>query len=199
MGKIIVTIAREHGSGGRLIGRKLAEKLGFSFYDKEIIAMTAKESGFTEEFISRMENTRTSSFLYSIYTATQELPLTEQVFLMQNRIIRDIASRENCVIVGRCADYILREEPHCIRTFIHAPINKRVSRVKEFYNEEQGTDEQVKNRILKMDKKRAAYYDYFTQHKWGQAQNYNITLDSSIGIDVSVEMLAAVVREATKE
>lgn len=199
MDPIVVTIAREHGSGGRLIGRKLAQELGFDFYDKEIIAMTAKESGFTEEFVSRMETTKTSSFLFSIYTATHELPLSEQVYLMQTNIIRNLAKKGNCVIVGRCADHILREEPNCIRTFIHAPIEARVRRVKEFYNEEEGTDEQVKTRILKRDKKRASYYEYYTQRKWGQAQNYNITLDSSIGIDASVEMLKAVVREATKE
>lgn len=199
MSNTIITIGREHGSGGRLIGRKLAEELGFAFYDKEIIAMTAKKSGFTEDFISRMETTKTSSFLFSIYSATQELPLSEQVYLMQANIIRDIAAKGNCVIVGRCADYILREEHNCIRTFIHAPIEERVRRVKEFYNEDAGTDEQVKTRILKQDKKRASYYDYYTQHKWGLAQNYNITLDSSIGIDTSVEILKAVIREATKE
>ena len=199
MSNTIVTIAREHGSGGRLIGRKLAEELGFSFYDKEIIAMTAKKSGFTEEFVSRMESTKTSSFLYSIYAATQEMPLTEQVYLVQSSIIKEIAAKENCVIVGRCADYVLREEPKCIRTFIHAPIDERVRRVKEFYGEEEGTDEQVKARILKMDKKRASYYDYFAQCRWGQAQNYHITLDSSMGIDTAVEILKAVVREKTKE
>ena len=199
MSNTIITIAREHGSGGRLIGRKLAEELGFSFYDKEIIAMTAKKSGFTEEFVSRMEHTRTSSFLYSIYAATQEMPLTEQVYLMQSNIIKDIAKKENWFIVGRCADYILREEPKCIRTFIHAPIDERVRRVKEFYGEEKGTDEQVKARILKMDKKRASYYDYFAQCKWGLAQNYHITLDSSMGIGTAVEILKAVVKEKTEE
>ena len=199
MSNTIVTIAREHGSGGRLIGRKLAEELGFSFYDKEIIAMTAKKSGFTEEFVSRMESTKTSSFLYSIYAATQEMPLTEQVYLVQSSIIKEIVAKENCVIVGRCADYVLREEPKCIRTFIHAPIDERVRRVKEFYGEEEGTDEQVKARILKMDKKRASYYDYFAQCKWGLAQNYHITLDSSMGIYTAVEILKAVVKEKTKE
>lgn len=199
MSHTIITIAREHGSGGRLIGRKLAEELGFAFYDKEIIAMTARESGFTEEFVARMEHTKTSSFLYSIYAATQELPLTEQVYLMQANIIKDIAAKENCVIVGRCADYILRDEPNCIRTFIHAPISERVRRVKEFYGEEEGTDDQVRSRILKMDKKRASYYDYFAQHKWGLAQNYHITLDSSMGIDTAVEILKSVVAVRTKE
>ena len=199
MNHMIVTIAREHGSGGRLIGRKLAEELGFAFYDKEIIAMTAKESGFTEEFVSQMESTKTSSFLYSVYAATQELPLAEQVYLMQANIIKDLARKGNCVIVGRCADHVLRGEPNCIKAFIHAPVEERVRRVKEFYNEEEGTDEQVRNRILKKDKKRASYYEYYTQNKWGKAQNYNITLDSSIGIDTTVEILKAVVREKTKE
>ena len=197
---VVITIDREHGSGGRLIGRKLAAELGFAYYDDEIIAMTAKESGFTEDFISRMENTKTSSFLFSIYSATRELPLTEQVFLTQANIIRDLAEKGNCVIVGRCADYILRERPCCIRTFIHAPIGERVRRVKEFYGEEEGPDEQIKTRILKKDKKRASYYDYFAQCKWGLAQNYDITLDSSMGIDTAVEVLKAVVNvRMTKE
>jgi len=196
---IIVTIAREHGSGGRLIGRKLAQELGFGFYDKEIIAMTAKQSGFTEEFVSRMEQTKTSSFLYSIYAATQEMPLTEQVFLVQSNIIKEIAAKGSCVIVGRCADYVLRGESGCVRAFIHAPIEERVRRVKEFYGEEEGTDEQVKARILKRDKKRASYYDYFAQCKWGLAQNYDVCLNSSLGIDTAVEILKTVVRERKKE
>lgn len=199
MSNLIITIAREHGSGGRLIGRKLAEELGIAFYDREIITMAAKESGFTEDFIAQMENTRTSSFLYSIYTATRELPLTEQVYLMQANIIRDLASKGSCVIVGRCADHVLKNEEKCVRTFIHAPIEARVRRVKEFYNEEEGTDEQVKTRILKKDKKRASYYEYYTQSKWGLAQNYNITLDSSMGIDTAVEVLKAVAKEKMKE
>lgn len=199
MSNTLVTIAREHGSGGRLIGTKLAEEMGFAFYDKEIIAMTAKESGFTEEFVSRMEHTKTSSFLYSIYAATQEMPLTEQVYLVQSNIIKEIAAKGNCVIVGRCADYVLREEPKCVRAFIHAPIEERVRRVKEFYQEGQGTDEQVRAHILKMDKRRASYYDYFAQCKWGQAQNYHIALDSSMGIDAAVEVLKTVVRERMKE
>lgn len=199
MSNIIVTIAREHGSGGRLIGRKLAAELGIPFYDKEIISMTAEKSGFTEEFVSRMEHTKTSSFLYSIYAATQEMPLTEQVYLMRAKIIKEIAQKESCVIVAPCADYILREEPKCISAFIHAPIEERVRRVKEFYGEEEGTDEQVRASILKKDKKRASYYDYFAQNKWGLAQNYNITLDSSMGIDTAVEVLKTVVKERAKE
>ncbi len=199
MSNTIITIGREHGSGGRLIGRKLAEELGYGFYDREIIAMTAKESGFTEEFVSRMEHTRTSSFLYSIYAATREMPLTEQVYLVQSNIIKEIGAKENCVIVGRCADYVLRKEPGCIRAFLHAPIEERVRRVREFYGEDRGTEEEVKANILKMDKKRAAYYDYFAQRKWGQAQNYDITLDTRMGIDTAVRILKTVVEEWKKE
>ena len=198
MSHTIITIAREHGSGGRLIGRKLAQELGFGFYDKELIALTARESGFTEEFVARMEQTKTSSFLFSIYAATREMPLNEQVFLIQSNLIREIAAREDCVIVGRCADYVLREEPGCIRAFIHAPVEERVRRVREFYGEQDGTDEQIRSRILKTDKNRAAYYDCFAQARWGQAQNYHITLDSSMGLDTAVEVLKRVAKEKEK-
>jgi cytidylate kinase len=187
-----VTIAREYGSGGRLIGRALAEVLGVSFYDKELISLAAKESGLHEDFIQNIENRTSSGFLYNLYMTYHELPIPEQIFIAQSNRIKDIAEREPSVIIGRCADYVLAGKENCIRVFIHAPLEFRVRIVQEEYHE--GTGE-IHGFIRKQDKDRASYYNFFTQQKWGRAQNYNLCLDSSIGITASVRLLKKYVEE----
>jgi cytidylate kinase len=186
MVKIAVTIAREYGSGGRLIGRHLADKLGFAFYDKELIALAAEESGFHEDFIETMESRKASGFLYNIYMTYNELPIQEQVFIAQSNVIKDIAERESCVIIGRCADYVLSGTKGCARIFIHAPIEWRVKMIRDQYKEGLG---ELHGYIRKQDKDRASYYNFFTQRKWGRAQNYHLCIDSSIGISPSAELL----------
>jgi cytidylate kinase len=192
MRKIAVTIAREYGSGGRLIGRKLADALGFSFYDKELIALAAAESGFHEDFIETIESGKASGFLYNIYMTYNELPIQEQVFIAQSNIIKDIAERESCVIIGRCADYVLSGIANCVRIFIHAPLEWRVEMVRDHYKEGLG---ELRGYIRKQDKDRASYYNFFTQQKWGKAQNYHLCIDSGIGIAPSVELLKKYVEE----
>ncbi|MDR1650631.1 MAG: cytidylate kinase-like family protein [Synergistaceae bacterium] len=190
-----VTIAREYGSGGRLIGRELARELGCSFYDKEIISLAAKESGLHEEFIETMENRRVSGFLYNLYMTYHELPIPEQVFIAQSKVIKDTADKESCVIIGRCADYVLAERKNCVKIFIHAPLELRITIVRDRYHEGSG---ELSGFIRKQDKDRASYYSFFTHQKWGRAQNYNICLDSSIGIEASVTLLKKFVEEFTK-
>lgn len=192
MGKIAVTIAREYGSGGRLIGRRLADELGFAFYDKELISLAAEESGFHEDFIEIMENRKASGFLYNIYMTYNELPIQEQVFIAQSNIIKNIAERESCIVIGRCADYVLSEMKRCVRIFIHAPLEWRVEMVRDQYKEGLGD---LRGYVRKQDKDRAAYYSFFTQQKWGHAQNYHLCIDSSIGISPSVELLKKYVEE----
>ena len=192
MKKIAVTIAREYGSGGRMIGRKAADELGFAFYDRELIALAARECGFHEDFVETIENRRASGFLYNIYMTYHELPVPEQVFIAQSNVIKKIAERESCVIIGRCADYVLSEMAHCARVFVHAPINWRAKIVRDEYHEGEG---ELLGFIRKQDKDRASYYNFFTQQKWGRAQNYHLCLDSSIGIDPSVRMLKQFVEE----
>jgi cytidylate kinase len=192
--KIAVTIAREYGSGGRLIGRELASELGFAFYDKELISLAAKECGLHEEFVETIESRKMSGFLYNIYMTYHELPIPEQVFIVQSNVIRDIAEKESCVIIGRCADYVLSEMKGCVRVFIYAPVESRVKRVRDEYHEGEG---ELAGYIRKQDKDRAAYYNFFTQRKWGRTQNYNLCLDSGIGISASVRLLKKYVEEFT--
>jgi cytidylate kinase len=195
MKKIVVTIAREYGSGGRIIGRELARELGFAFYDRELISLAAKECGFHEDFVQTMENRRSSGFLFNIYMTYNELPISEQVFIAQSNVIRDIASRESCVIIGRCADYVLAEMEGCVHFFIYAPLEWRLKIVRDEYKEGEG---ELSGYIRKQDKDRASYYNFFTQKKWGKAQNYNLCLDSGIGIPASVKLLKTYVEDFAK-
>ncbi|MDR3164275.1 MAG: cytidylate kinase-like family protein [Synergistaceae bacterium] len=192
MKKIAVTIAREYGSGGRIIGRELARELGFAFYDKELISLAAKECGFHEDFVQTMENRTASGFLFNIYMTYNELPIPEQVFIAQSNAIREIASRESCVIIGRCADYVLAEMKRRVNFFIYAPLEWRLKIVRDEYREGEG---ELSGYIRKQDKDRASYYNFFTQKKWGKAQNYNLCLDSSIGLPASVKLLKKYVEE----
>jgi cytidylate kinase len=187
-----VTIAREYGSGGRLIGKCLADELGISFYDRELIAIAARESGLDEDYVRSIAQRKTPGGLYGFFMAGGELPIHEQVFIAQSNAIRDLAERGSCVFIGRCADYALADRRDCIRVFIHAPMEFRVGIVRDEYYED-GDD--LEGFIRKQDKCRASYYDFFTQRRWGKAQNYNLCLDSSIGIQASVRLLKKFVEE----
>lgn len=195
--KVIVTIGRQFGSGGHEIGKRLAEALSIPFYDKAIIQMTAKQSGIHEELCELSEETATNSLLYSLSTGAtlwgqrgyteNDLPLTDRIFIAQADVIRQLAENGSCVIVGRCADDILRENPDCIRVFIHASMPYRLSRIEEVRG--LPADKAAKE-IRKKDKKRASYYQYYTDKKWGFSENYTISLNSGeIGIDTAVLIL----------
>lgn len=190
MKDLIITIAREYGSGGRLIGQQLAKELNIPFYDKELIKLAAEESGFTEDFIERMERKKTVSFFDNLYMTGQELPVADQVFLIQSQVIRKIAQKGSCVIVGRCADYVLRDYDNCLRIFIHAPLEWRIKCVRDVYHENVAN---YYDYLQKQDKNRAGYYNYFTQKKWGKAQNYHLSIDSSIGIPNAVRVIRELV------
>ncbi|WZL82815.1 cytidylate kinase-like family protein [Vallitaleaceae bacterium 9-2] len=191
MKNYVVTIARQYGSGGRLIGKKIAEKLQINFYDKELIRLAADETGYAESFVSKMEQKKSISFFTNLYMTQQELPATDQIFLAQSKTIRELANKNSCVIVGRCADYVLKDFPNCINIFIHAPIASRIERLEHEYNE---TAKNWEDYLHKQDKNRSSYYNYFTQEKWGKSQNYHVTLDSSIGIDESVDFLVHLIK-----
>ena len=182
----VITISREYGSGGRAIGEKLAKELGIPFYNKELILMAAKESGLSEEYIKKTEQLKSTSFLYGLYMGAQALPMNDQIFLVQSKIIREIAEEGPCVIVGRCADYILREREDLLGVFIHAPLEYRAKRTLEVYNKGGGN---VEDFVKKQDKKRAAFYNYFSQNKWGDARHYHLAISSQYGVDFAVEVL----------
>lgn len=184
----IITISREFGSGGRTIGRKLAENLGIPCYDKELIQKIALESGFDENYIKDAGEYAPGGFLSSAFSNRAFGPTNEDyLWEIQYKIITDIAQRESCVIIGRCADYILRDKADCLKVFVHASIDSRAKRIVKVYGEQEKSAEQ---RLKDKDKRRAAYHRFYTNMKWGYAPNYHITLDSSVlGIDKCVEIL----------
>lgn len=191
----IITIGRQYGSGGREVGRKLAEGLGFPFYDKELLSVAAKESGMCQELFESNDEKPTSSFLYSLvmgnYGGT-DLPLNHKLFLAQFDAIKKIAKENSCVIVGRCADYALEDYPNCTNVFIHANMEFKIDRITKLYNVEPSKAEDT---IIKTDKKRAKYYNFYSGKNWGNASNYNLVLDSSaIGIDNCVTLIKEFVR-----
>lgn len=186
MKKTIITIEREYGSGGRGIGKKVAEKLGIKYYDGELLSLVAKESGYTEEFIKQNDQKRTQSLLYHLYIGSQILPASDMIFIAQSRVIKDLYNKESCVIVGRCADYVLRGYDNVINVFIHAPLESRVERVKNGYNEKA---ENYKAYVQKKDKSRIAYFNYFADDSWGRADAYDITVNSDVGIDKTVDII----------
>lgn len=194
----IITISRQFGSGGREIGEKLAKKLGIPFYDKELITRAAKESGFSEKVFENIEKKSVNSLLYSIAMGMNaygnqdigftHLSLDDQVYLAQTNVIRKIASEGPSVIVGRCADYILRGHSDAVHVFIWADLAFRKERVINIYKM---PEEKAEENILKYDKRRANYYNYHTGEKWGKAENYHLSIRSDyIGIDNSVELIA---------
>lgn len=182
----IITISREYGSGGRAIGERLAKELDLPFYNKELIFMAAKESGLSEEFIKKTEQIKSTSFLYGLYMGAQQLPMNDQVFLIQSKIIRKIAEEGPCVIVGRCADYILREQKNLLNVFVHAPLECRVQRALEVYEKPAAN---IEDYVRKKDKKRAAFYNYFSQNKWGDARHFHLAVSSQYGIDFAVNVI----------
>lgn len=190
--KIIVSIGRQFGSGGHEIGKKLARKLGIKFYDKELLKVIAKESGLCEKVLESYDEKPTNSLLYSIvmdvYPSVMYSGPTidQQIYQATYETIRKLAS-ESCVIVGRCADYILRDCPELVSVFVHASDDFRAARVMEEY---QVTDAKAREMLVKTDKKRSGYYNFQSEKKWGAATTYNLTLESSsLGIEGSVKLL----------
>ena len=187
MSHTVITIGREYGSGGRVIAQKLADLLSVKFYDREVIEMTAEETGFSADFIRSAEEKRASAFVYTFNVGCINLPAHDRVFIAESDVIRRAAEKGPCVIVGRCADYVLRDNPKCLRVFVHAPLEERIRRAREEYGVEQ---DDVKSFVVRYDKARAAYYNYFTTGKWGRCQNYDLSISSSLGIDTVVHTIA---------
>lgn len=184
----IITISREFGSGGRTIGKKVAENLGIPCYDRELIHKIAQESGFAEEYIQDAEEYSPGGFLASALSNRSFGPTNEDyLWEIQWKIITELAEKESCVIVGRCADYILRDKADCLTAFIHASMDYRADRIVRVYGEREVSPQE---RLRDKDKRRAAYHRFYTDMKWGDAKNYQITLDSGkLGIEQCVKIL----------
>lgn len=185
-GNYIITIGRQFGSGGREIGEALAKKLGIPFYDKELISLAAKESGMDAEVFNHVDERATNSLLYSLsmglysfgnnFSNSSDLPVNDRLYILQHQIIKKLASEGPCVIVGRCADYILKDYDNCVNIFIHANMEYRKQRAIEIHDVKKNKAEQIVN---KTDKVRANYYGFYSGQKWGYAQNYDLSIDSS--------------------
>ena len=195
---IVITIGRQFGSGGRYVGRLLAEKLGVPFYDKERLSEAAKTSGICEEILEEHDEKPTRSLLFSLVTGMQSLmssgafymdmPLNHKIFLAQFDAIRRIAEEGPCVIVGRCADYVLRENPDAVSVFVKADMASKVDRAVKYYGIEA---DKAEDRIRKADKQRASYYNYYATATWGDVDNYDLVVDTgALGVEGAVELIA---------
>lgn len=192
----IITIGRQYGSGGKEIGRRLADYYNIPFYDKELLKIAAKESGICEEMFESFDEKPSTSFLYSLvmdpyalgYNASSfDMPLNQKVFLASYDAIKKVAKEGPCIVVGRCADYALKDFENHLNVFIHAPISFKKQRIHDTYGIPM---EKVEETAARMDKQRASYYNYYTSKKWGDLKSYDLCIDSSMfGIDGTVELI----------
>ena len=193
----IIAITRQDGSGGHDIGKALAEKLGISFYDKELISIAAKESGVSPEVFKHADERATNSLLYSLsvglynygnnFSSVGDLPVNDRLYILQHKIIKQLAEKENFVVVGRCADYVLKDNPKLVKVYIYADLDKRIKRAVDRQDIDPA---RAKQAVLKADKNRANYYSFYSGKKWGLADNYDLCLNSTnITVDQAVDII----------
>jgi cytidylate kinase len=195
----IITIGRQFGSGGREIGMKVAEHFGIKFYDKELLTRAASESGFAKEMIQDHDERPTTSFLYNLVMDTYsfgynsssfvDMPISHKIFLAQFDTIKKIADEGPCVIVGRCADYALCDYDNVLNIFIHADEEFKIKRIKERFDDI-NSDDKARDMMNKKDKQRQSYYNYYSSKKWGRADSYDLSINSSIlGVEGTVKFI----------
>ncbi len=198
-GRFIITIGRECGSGGKLIGEKLAKELGVNCYDKELLTLAAKQSGLCEDLFKTHDERPSSSFLYSLIMdsysmgyATSghlDMPINHKIFLAQFEAIKRLAKEESCIIVGRCADYALEGDEDLVSVFITADEADKVQRIMEMQNLPK---EKARDLMIKTDKRRASYYNYYSSKRWSEAKGYDLCINSShLGIEGAVQLIRA--------
>lgn len=197
--KIIITIARQFGSGGREIGEKVAKILGIPCYDKELIKDAAAKGSLNEEVLKTTDESAANSLLYTLAMGSNvlgaahhfnyKMPLNDKLFILQSEIIKEYAEAGSCVIIGRCADYVLEDREDLFKIFIYGDIQHREARIRERYPDIKSS--QVLDVINKTDKRRATYYNFYTGNKWGAHDNYDLAINSStFGVDKTAEMIA---------
>lgn len=197
MGNLVITIGRECGSAGRLIGQKLAADLGVKCYDKELLTLVAKNSGLCEELFKTHDEKPTSSFLYSLVmdtyslgyntSAYMDMPINHKIFLAQFDTIKKLAEEESCVIVGRCADYALADYPNTVSVFICGDEEDKIRHLMERHNVDEA---KAKDIMIKTDKRRASYYNYYSSKRWGSCKSYDMCISSSaVGYDGAVDII----------
>ena len=199
----VITIGRQYGSGGREIGKKLAEYFDIAYYDNELLSRAAKESGFCEEMLENHDERPTSSFLYNLvmdtysfgYNASHfvDMPISHKVFLAPFDTIKKIASEGPCVIVGRCADYALNDMKNCVHIFIYGDEDTKVKRIMKKYDMDAA---KAKDTCIKKDRQRQSYYNYYSSKKWGRADSYDLCINSSVlGVEGTVKLLTQYIED----
>lgn len=198
--KYIITISRQFGSGGRIFGKSLAETLNIDFYDKELVSLAAKESGYNPEIFENVDERATNSLLYSLsmgiynlgngYAPMRDMPVNDKLYLLQHKIIKQLAVKP-CVIVGRCADYILKDRKNLLRIYIYANMEDRIKSAIKLHDVPENKAEAI---IKKTDRTRANYYNFYTNQRWGAVENYDLCLNTStISRDKAINMIKAIV------
>ena len=175
---MVITMAREYASGGSEIAQAVADKLGIPLYNKELITLAAKKSGLTEEAIAASENQRSGSLIYSLYMMGNTMPLADQVYILQSNVIKELAAEGPCVILGRCGDYVLRERPNA----------------KSRPDAKDMPDRLWETQLAKHDRARASYYNYYTENRWGEAKNYDLCLNATLGREACADLIVAAAR-----
>ena len=203
MVKVIITIGRQFGSGGREVGRKVASSLGIPFYDKELLAIAAKESGLSAQFLEDYDEKPTNSLLYSIVVGQSHMlmhgngriSVEQMASKAQRDAVMSVASKGSCVIVGRCADYALHDYQNCLHIFIHGDEKCKAKRIMERYDDI-NTEQKALDMMNKKDKQRQSYYNYYSSKKWGRVDSYDLSINSSrLGIDGTVKLIAQFVED----
>ncbi len=203
----IITITRQYGSGGHDIGQLLSEKLGIKFYDKELISLAAKESDVDPEIFEQADEKPTNSLLYSLsvglynygngFGSMGDLPVNDKLYIAQHKVLKDLAEKEPFIVVGRCADYVLKDYPNVIKVFIHADLEVRIKRALQEYDIEPA---RAKHAVVKADKNRANYYSFYSGQKWGQADNYDLCINTThLSIEQAVDVIINYVKVLEEE
>ncbi len=205
--KIIITIARQYGSGGREIGEKIAKLLEIPIYDKELITEAAANGNLSEEVIKNVDESAANSLLYTLAVGSNivghgafgyKMPINDKLFILQSDVIKKYANEGSAVIIGRCADYVLKDEEGVLRLFIYGDLEHRKARIQERHPELKTS--QIVDVINKTDKRRASYYNFYTGNKWGKYDNYDMAINSStLGIDGTAEVVANLARKLSEE
>ena len=204
----VITIGRQYGSGGRELGQILAKRLGFEFYDEELVTMAAEKNKMHKDILKAVDEKATKSLLYTLVTGSDlrflnssvqyEMPINDKLFITQSEIIKGLADKSSCVIVGRCADYVLRDSAQrCLHLFIYADLDKRIERISKKYDL---SPEKAKEKINKIQKSRKTYYNYYSNREWGNVSNYDLCVNTGVlGLEKSAELIESFVKLSAEE
>ena len=206
--RVVITIARQYGSGGREIGEKVAEALGIPLYDKEIITDAASKGDLNTDIIKNADESAANSLLYTLAMGSNiagttmhfgyKMPINDRLFILQSELIKEYAQKGSCVIIGRCGDYVLRDTKDVLRIFIYGDLENRKARIAERHPEIKSS--QIVDVINKTDKRRASYYNFYTGNKWGKYDNYDMAINSStLGIDGTAAIIVASAKKLLEE